>query len=378
MGLLRLEVDRAVLDLLLAVRGARLDADPTPGAVVGRDLDRHLHPGQVAVAPVLGLELLRRALERGRVVDLHPDRGVRADEGALRAVDADRGIPDRDLCRDRALLDPAGARRERPVGGERAHRQRVALAGEHHRGHVADEVRLALEREMPVRARRHHDLLVGHRDLVHAVERPVDRLDVALDDGLAALAVRLAGRLLDRVHGLVEREHAREGEEARLQHGVDATAETGVAGDPGGVDDEQPQALLPDLPAHVRRQVLPDLVGRGRVEEERGSLGGDAEDVDRVEQAELVAGDEPRPLDEVGRADRSWPEAQVRDGRRARLLRVVDEVALGVQAGALADDGDRACGWRSPSRRRRGRRRRRARRRRARSRTRDRRRARGA
>ena len=43
-----------------------------------------------------------------------------------------------------------------------------------------------------------------------------------------------------------------------------------------------------------------------------------------------MAGDEVGLADQVGRADRPRAEAQVRDGDRAGLLRVVDEVALGV------------------------------------------------
>ncbi len=63
-----------------------------------------------------------------------------------------------------------------------------------------------------------------------------------------------------------------------------------------------------------------------------------AEHVEAVEQPELVTGDEVGLLHEVGRADRLGPEAQVRHRHRTGLLRVVDEVALGVQAGLVADD----------------------------------------
>ena len=52
-----------------------------------------------------------------------------------------------------------------------------------------------------------------------------------------------------------------------------------------------------------------------------------------------MAPDEARVLHEVRRPDRPRPEAQVRDRLRARLLRVVDEVPLRVQA--LAEDLDR-------------------------------------
>ena len=76
----------------------------------------------------------------------------------------------------------------------------------------------------------------------------------------------------------------------------------------------------------------------GAVEQERGAGLGAVEHRHLLEQAELVAGDEVGVLDEVRRADRLGPEPQVRHGHRARLLRVVDEVALGEQVGVLADD----------------------------------------
>ncbi len=53
-----------------------------------------------------------------------------------------------------------------------------------------------------------------------------------------------------------------------------------------------------------------------------------------------MAGDEVRTLDQIRRPDRLRAEAQVRHGDRARLLRVVDEVALHVGLVVLADDLD--------------------------------------
>ena len=65
---------------------------------------------------------------------------------------------------------------------------------------------------------------------------------------------------------------------------------------------------------------------------------GRLDDLRLAQQPELVAGDEVGVLDQVGRADRLRPEAEVRDRDRAGLLGVVDEVALGVEPGVLADD----------------------------------------
>ena len=127
---LRQRVERLVVLELLVAGGAGLDADPAAGAVVGRDLDRHRHPGQVLRAPLLRAEARGRADELGRVVDLHPDRRVRADERALGAVDAELLVPDRQLVGEVPLLEVGGAEREGAVGRQRAHGQPVALAGE--------------------------------------------------------------------------------------------------------------------------------------------------------------------------------------------------------------------------------------------------------
>ena len=92
---------------------------------------------------------------------------------------------------------------------------------------------------------------------------------------------------------------------------------------------------------HGAGQVVPDLVGaEGAVEQEDGARLGGLQHVEALQERELVAGDEGRAVDQVGGADRLRAEAQVRDGDRAGLLRVVDEVALGVVVRLLADDLD--------------------------------------
>ncbi len=199
---LRLEVDRAVPDGLLRVGGARVDADAAARAVVGGDLDRHLHPRQVPVAPVLGGEAFRGAVERLGREHLHPDRGMRADDRALGAVDADGRIPDRDLLGDRALLEAGGADRERAVDREGADGEGVAAAGEHRRRRAGDEVGRLGDGGSDRRGRRDGG---RHRDLAEPVECGVDRGLVAVEHRLAALAVGAPDRLLDREDRLVER-----------------------------------------------------------------------------------------------------------------------------------------------------------------------------
>ena len=98
-----------------------------------------------------------------------------------------------------------------------------------------------------------------------------------------------------------------------------------------GVDHVEPDALADEVLLHRARQLVPDLVGTERaVEQEHRAVDRLAQHVDALDELELVAGDEPGALHEVGRADRPRPEAQVRRRARAGLLRVVDEEPLRV------------------------------------------------
>ena len=88
-------------------------------------------------------------------------------------------------------------------------------------------------------------------------------------------------------------------------------------------------------------QVVPDFVGAERAVEQEDRAGlGCFEHIHPLQEAELVAGDEVGPGDQVGGADRLRAETQVRGRHRAGLLRVVDEVALRVVVGFVADDLD--------------------------------------
>ena len=329
---LRQRVERLVLRLRLVLRRAGLDADPAAGAVVRRDLDRHEHPRQILRAPLLRLEAGGCACERGGLVDLHADRRVRADERALGAVDADRLVPDRELVGEVAPLEVRRAGREGAVDRERADGQEVAAAGDE----LADEVGGAVG-EVDVAVLRGDGAVDVH--LVQGVEGEVDGVEVALHDLFAALRVRRRDRLLDRADRALRRQHAGEREEARLEDRVHAAGEAGLTRDLARVDDVQPQLLREDVLLHVARQPVPDVVRAvRRVQEDRRSVGRDREDVHAPEEVELVARDELRALDEIRRPDRPGAEAEVRDGRRAGLLRVDDEVALGEERGRGADD----------------------------------------
>ena len=98
----------------LSLAGQTCDAQRAAGAVLGRHLQR---VGRV-VAVFLALErqrdeARRRASLRRRRVDLGADGGVRADERALVALDAEAGVPHRDLRRDRRASPTATSRSAR-------------------------------------------------------------------------------------------------------------------------------------------------------------------------------------------------------------------------------------------------------------------------
>ena len=101
----------------------------------------------------------------------------------------------------------------------------------------------------------------------------------------------------------------------------------------------EPQPLLDDLPLDLGGQAVPDGVRRvRRVQEDGRALAREPEHVHPPEQPELVARDEVGFPDQVRRADRPRPEAEMGDRHRPRLLGVDHEVALRVQFGLLRDD----------------------------------------
>ena len=162
---------------------------------------------------------------------------------------------------------------------------------------------------------------------------------VAFQHRGAALAVALLDGRLDRGDRLVVGEEVGEREEARLEHRVDPVAESVGPRHRAGVDDPDPEVLVDDGLLRLPGQVVPDLIGRVRGVDQKGrAVAGDRQQVAPVERTEVVDGHEVGFLHEMGGPDRLRPETEV--GRRggSRLLRVVDEVALGEQRREVADD----------------------------------------
>ena len=113
-------------------------------------------------------------------------------------------------------------------------------------------------------------------------------------------------------------------------------------GDLLGVDHPQVRAAFDQHLLGTQREAVPELVrGDRRVHQHRRTGRGAVEHVEAVQEVRGVDRQEVGALHLVGGADRPRPEAQVRHRGGARLLGVVDEVALAVQVGAVADDLDR-------------------------------------
>ena len=75
------------------------------------------------------------------VVDLDADHGVRANHGALAALDADLRIPHGNFERDVALFPLGGAGGEGAIDGESAHGEFIAVASIDCAEHIALKLR---------------------------------------------------------------------------------------------------------------------------------------------------------------------------------------------------------------------------------------------
>jgi hypothetical protein len=338
-GPLRRHVDRLPPRMGLVLGRADLDAESATGAVLGRYLQGVQKVFEVGFGRVPP-EAVRRSGESLGRIDLGADGGMRADQGALVALDAQVGLPDRDLQRQVALLPARRPGRPGAIDGECGDRQQVPLPRHHHGGHLLHEIRRCGGHHRRPAARRGG--LCRHLHLVEVRQRGVHYLKVALHHLDAARAVGLFDRLLDMRDRLVARQHAGDREEAGLHDGIDPPSHPRLARHLIGVDHGEAQPLLYDLLLDLARQVAPDRLRTvRRVEQEDRAGHRRLQHVEAVEEIEVMAGHEACPADQIGRTDRPRPEAQVRDGHRAGLFRVVDEIALGIVIRLFADDLDR-------------------------------------
>src|SRR6185369_6452642 len=169
------------------------------GAVFRGDLQGVFHALEFGQFAVGGFEGLGCAFQQFSVIGLHADSGVRADEGADAALDAELFVPDRDVDSDVALLVLRGGGREGTVGRHHGDSQVVAEAGDDAAGDVLDEFRGGLGD-----CRRHLELAGGlgrYLDFVDVLECFVDGGVVHGDNFVAGFAVALLDGAFDLFQG---------------------------------------------------------------------------------------------------------------------------------------------------------------------------------
>ena len=311
---LRGHVDGLVARVGLVLGGADLDAERAAGAVFGRDLKRVFVAGEILGFEIDGFEGVGRAGEGGGFVELGADGGVRADEDALVALDAEGEIPSGDFQGEVAFLEAGGAGGPGAVHGDGADGEVVAVVGEEARGDLQYEGGGA-----GINGRRSDGGVGvgrgGEDELIHAGEGGVHGGVVHPDDGVALAAVGFGDGFFDLGDGFGLRKDAGEGEEARLQHGVGAAAHAAGVGDGGGVDDEEAEFFIDERDLPFAGKLGPRVGGGVRGVEKNGRAGlGVAEDVLLADEGELAARHEIGLRDEVGCVDGARPETQMRGG----------------------------------------------------------------
>ena len=304
---------------------------------------------QAVGALALGVDHAHVLRSRGSLVNREGDRanrGVRADIGALVALDALGLVPVRNHDGNAALLVLRGA--ELPLAVdvllERGDGQGVAIHavdGLEEVLDLLDDGGATLDGEL-VRLVLGSGPVSGHLELVEGGGASVDGLVVGVDDGLALLHVGLSGGVLHVLEGILGRQDLGQGEEGRLEHGVGALAHAHLGSEVDGVDEVDVHVVLGDVALGHGRQVLGELLVRPlAVHEERAARLDVADHLEALDDVGgVVASHEVGLRDVVRRADRGITEAQVRGGDAAGLLGVVLEVGLDVLVRVVADDLD--------------------------------------
>ncbi len=274
------------------------------------------------------------------------DGGVRADIGAVAALDALRGVPFRNGDGNAALLISGSAEFELAVDmiQERGHRQAVAVHlvdREQEILDLLDQLRLALERVVDDDIFRGRPI-GGNLDLDIGGSAGVDGLMVHLDDVHALLGVGLRGLLLHVLDGLCLGQNLGQGEERGLQNGVGALAHTDLLRQVDGVDGVELDVVLGNVALGSGIQMMGQLFRRPlTVDHEHAARLNVTHDREALRDVgRVVAGDEVGLVDVVRTLDGLVAEAQMADGDAAGLLGVILEVGLDILVGMVADDLD--------------------------------------
>ena len=271
---------------------------------------------------------------------------MRADIGAVAALDALRGVPFRNGDGNAALLISGSAKFELAVDmiQERGHRQAVAVHlvdREQEILDLLDQLRLALERVVDDDIFRGRPI-GGNLDLDIGGSAGVDGLMVHLDDVHALLGVGLRGLLLHVLDGLCLGQNLGQGEERGLQNGVGALAHTDLLRQVDGVDGVELDVVLGNVALGSGIQMMGQLFRRPlTVDHEHAARLNVTHDREALRDVgRVVAGDKVGLVDVVRTLDGLVAEAQMADGDAAGLLGVILEVGLDILVGMVADDLD--------------------------------------
>ncbi len=167
----------------------------------------------------------------------------------------------------------------------------------------------------------------------------VNGLVVLVYHVLTLLAVALDDELLHLLNSEVNGDDFGDAEESALENGVRAVAEADFLSYLGGVDVVYGDVVLSEVALHVCGKVLGKFLAvPDGVEEECAAVTQATGHVVHVQISLYVASHEVRRAHQIGGADGTVAEAEVRAGEATRLLRVICEVCLAVLVGVLADD----------------------------------------
>ena len=159
---------------------------------------------------------------------------MRADSGALRALDAKLGLPSGNFDCDVALFPLCCGGRPYAVNRHSRNGQRIALVAHHDSRYALYKVRSLVCNSLREAALRSY--LRGHFHLVEVRNRGVDSLEVLFHNRLALLHVGLFSIRLNFCDGLFARQYAGDCEVASLHDCVDAAAHAGFLCNLVGVD----------------------------------------------------------------------------------------------------------------------------------------------
>ena len=273
-------------------------------------------------------------------------RGVRADESTVVALNAAVGVPLGNESGNAALFVSGSAKLEGAVCviDESGNGQGVAV-------HLVNGIEDSFDHLNGLFAAG-VDLLVGlvlcglpglgNLDLYECGSAGVDRLVVHIDNVLTLLEVGCGGLFLHVADGVFLRNDLCQREECRLQNGVGALAHADLASEVDGVYHVKLDVVVCNVALGSSVKMMLKLCKIPLAVDEEHAAGlnvaDDGEALGYVSRN--MACNEVCLVDVVRALDLLVAEAQVTDGDAAGLLGVVLEVSLNVLVGVVADDLD--------------------------------------